>query len=56
MTAKLTIADYPLAETRSDKIHGQRGKSLDDITLDAIMAGEVTMEKFPAPPSARRSP
>ena len=22
MTAKLTIADYPLAETRSDKIRG----------------------------------
>ena len=44
MTAKLTIADYPLAETRSDKIRGQRGKSLDDITLDAVMAGKVTME------------
>jgi glycerol dehydratase small subunit/propanediol dehydratase small subunit len=44
MTGKLTIADYPLAETRSAEIRGQRGKSLDDITLDAVMAGDVTME------------
>jgi propanediol dehydratase small subunit len=44
MTAKLTIADYPLAETRSDRIRGQRGKSLDEITLDAVIAGKVTME------------
>jgi propanediol dehydratase small subunit len=52
MTAKLTIADYPLAETRSDKIRGQRGKSLDDITLDAIMAGKVTMEDLRITPQA----
>ena len=69
MTAKLTIADYPLAETRSDKIRGQRGKSLDDITLAAVMAGKVTMEDLritpqaladqaetSAPPIARRLP
>jgi len=52
MTAKLTIADYPLAETRSDKIRGQRGKSLDDITLDAVMAGRVTMEDLRITPQA----
>ena len=52
MTAKLTIADYPLAETRSDKIHGQRGKSLDEITLDAVMAGKVTMEDLRITPQA----
>ncbi len=52
MTAKLTIADYPLAETRSDKIRGQRGKSLDDITLDAVMAGKVTMEDLRITPQA----
>ena len=52
MTAKLTIADYPLAETRSDRIRGQRGKSLDDITLDAVMAGKVTMEDLRITPQA----
>jgi glycerol dehydratase small subunit/propanediol dehydratase small subunit len=52
MTAKLTIADYPLAETRSGRIKGQRGKSLDDITLDAVMAGEVTMEDLRITPQA----
>ena len=52
MTDKLTIADYPLAETRSDKIRGQRGKSLDDITLAAVMAGDVTMEDLRITPHA----
>jgi propanediol dehydratase small subunit len=52
MTAKLTIADYPLAETRSGRIKGQRGKSLDDITLDAVMAGKVTMEDLRITPQA----
>ena len=52
MTDKLTIADYPLAETRSDKIRGQRGKSLDDITLDAVIAGDITMEDLRITPHA----
>ena len=52
MITKLTIADYPLAETRSDKIRGQRGKSLDDITLDAVMAGTVSMEDLRITPQA----
>ena len=52
MTDKLTIADYPLAETRSDRIRGQRGKSLDDITLDAVLAGDVTMEDLRITPHA----
>ena len=52
MTGKLTIADYPLAETRSAKIRGQRGKSLDDITLDAVMAGSITMEDLRITPHA----
>ena len=52
MTDKLTIADYPLAETRSGKIRGQRGKSLDDITLDAVIAGDMTMEDLRITPHA----
>ena len=52
MTSKLTIADYPLAETRSAEIRGQRGKSLDDITLEAVIAGDVTMEDLRITPKA----
>jgi propanediol dehydratase small subunit len=52
MTDKLTIADYPLAETRSADIRGQRGKSLDEITLDAVLSGGVTMEDLRITPRA----
>ena len=37
-------ADYPLAETRPEAIRGKRGLALNDITLDAVLAGRVTME------------
>jgi propanediol dehydratase small subunit len=52
MTDKLTIADYPLAETRSSAIRGQRGKSLDEVTLDAVIAGDITMEDLRITPHA----
>jgi propanediol dehydratase small subunit len=41
---KLTTADYPLAEKRPELVKGKRGKSLDDITLDRLVTGEVTLE------------
>lgn len=41
---KLTAADYPLAEKRPDAVRGRRGKSLDEITLEAVMADQVTLE------------
>ena len=40
---KLTTADYPLAEKRPELVTGARGKKLDDITLDAVLAGDVTL-------------
>ena len=52
MTTKLTVADYPLAETRSAEIRGRRGKSLNDITLEAVVAGGVTMEDLRITPKA----
>jgi propanediol dehydratase small subunit len=52
MTIKLTVADYPLAETRSAEIRGRRGKSLNDITLEAVVAGDVTMEDLRITPKA----
>ena len=52
MTEKLTISDYPLAETRSSEIRGQRGKSLDDITLSSVMNGQTQMEDLRITPKA----
>ncbi len=52
MTRKLTLADYPLAETRSAEVKGTRGKSLDDISLDALLNGDVTMEDLRITPKA----
>ena len=50
--SKLTIADYPLADTRPDQIRGKRGIALDDITLTAVMAGDVTMTDLQITPKA----
>jgi propanediol dehydratase small subunit len=52
MSRKLTIADYPLAETRSSQIRGQRGKSLDEITLSSVISGETQMEDLRITPEA----
>lgn len=41
---KLTIADYPLAENRPDIVRGKRGKTLDEITLEGVIDGRVTMD------------
>ncbi len=42
--SKLTAADYPLAEKRPELVQGKRGKSIDAITLDGLIAGDVTLE------------
>lgn len=41
---RLTISDYPLAEARPDLVKGKRGKTLDEITLEGVLDGRVTME------------
>ena len=43
-TPELTVADYPLAENRPELVKGKRGKGLDDITLDAVVAGDITLD------------
>lgn len=48
----LGIEDYPLAETRPHRIRGKRGKAFDEITLDAVLAGDVTMEDLQITPQA----
>jgi glycerol dehydratase small subunit/propanediol dehydratase small subunit len=52
---RLTVADYPLAETRPDQVKGKRGKTLADITLDSVISGNVTMEDLGITPNALQS-
>jgi propanediol dehydratase small subunit len=51
---KLGIADYPVAEKRPELIEGRRGRMLDDITLDRLVAGEVELEDLRITPAALR--
>ena len=50
-----TKADYPLAETLPDKVKGHRGRKLSDITLDAVLAGDVSMDDLRITPDALRA-
>jgi glycerol dehydratase small subunit/propanediol dehydratase small subunit len=49
---KRTRADYPLSETQPDAVTGKRGKPLSEITLDAVLTGDVTMEDLRITPQA----
>jgi propanediol dehydratase small subunit len=46
------IEDYPLAEKRPELVHSARGKALQDLTLAAVEAGEVTLEDLRITPQA----
>lgn len=48
-------ADYPLAETQPDAVTGPRGKTLSEVTLDAVLDGSVTMEDLRITPGALRA-
>ena len=50
----LAESDYPLAENRPDLVRTRRQKTLEDLTLPAIMAGEVTLEDLRITPRALR--
>ena len=41
---KLGVEDYPLAEKRPDLVSGRRGRSLDELTIDAVMSDNVSMD------------
>lgn len=47
-------ADYPLAEKRPDLVRSRGGKSLDELTLAAIEAGDVKLEDLRITPVALR--
>lgn len=44
MRDHLTVDDYPLSEKRPDLVCGQGGKKLADVTLDAVMQGDIQMQ------------
>ena len=52
MTPELTLADYPLAETRPETVRGARGIPIDRITVKAVMAGDIGMEDLRITPAA----
>jgi propanediol dehydratase small subunit len=39
-----SLQEYPLAETRPDQVTGPRGKTLSDLTMDAALSGELSVE------------
>ena len=49
---RLTVADYPLAEKRPELVASARGMKLEAMTLDAVLAGDVTLEDLRIPASA----
>jgi propanediol dehydratase small subunit len=44
--------DYPVAERRPDLVRTANGRPLDAVTIDAVMAGEVTAEELRITPDA----
>ncbi len=53
MTRKpLSADDYPIAEKRPDLVRGARGKRLEELTLDALVSGDITMEDLRITPEA----
>lgn len=44
--------DYPLAETRPEHISGHRGKTLEELTIDGVVKGEIDMEDLRITPEA----
>jgi len=50
--SRFTVGDYPLAEKHPSAIRGKRGRSLPEITLDAVLGGDVTMEDLRITPAA----
>jgi propanediol dehydratase small subunit len=54
VSRKLTTNDYPLAEKRPDLVRTRGGKKLEDLTLDALEAGNVALEDLRITPDALR--
>ena len=48
----LSIEDYPIAEKRPELVRTASGKSLDELTLDAVVEGEIAMDDIRITPQA----
>jgi propanediol dehydratase small subunit len=46
------IPDYPLAETCPGEVRGARGVSLDELSLERVVAGKITMEDLRITPQS----
>ncbi|MFB9148789.1 diol dehydratase small subunit [Roseovarius ramblicola] len=44
--------DYPLAEKCPDRVTGYRGKSLNELTIDAVLSGDIEMNDLRITPDA----
>jgi propanediol dehydratase small subunit len=51
-TRSFGIPDYPLAETCPGEVRGARGVSLEELTLEKVVAGEITMEDLRITPQS----
>jgi propanediol dehydratase small subunit len=54
MSAPIGLSDYPVAEQRPELVRGPRGQGLDAITVEAVLAGSVTLEDLRITPEALR--
>lgn len=48
----LDISHYPLAENMPERVTGQRGKPLEDLTIEAVIGGDIEMEDLRITPHA----
>ena len=46
------ITDYPLAETCPGEVRGGRGLSLEELTLERVAAGDITMDDLRITPQS----
>jgi propanediol dehydratase small subunit len=51
-TRPFGISDYPLAETCPGEVRGARGLSLDELTLERVVASGITMEDLRITPQS----
>ena len=42
----VTVADYPIGENKPELIKSASGKSLDELTLEGVIKGELTSKDF----------
>lgn len=55
MTAEFSLADYPLSERAPERVGGARGKALDELSMEAVLTGDVTIEDLRITPGALRA-